>query len=54
MGAEVVYLSLGSNVGARDENLNAAIALLPATGAVAGKGTARSDRRARRGGGCGV
>jgi 2-amino-4-hydroxy-6-hydroxymethyldihydropteridine diphosphokinase len=32
MGAEVVYLSLGSNVGARDENLNAAIALLPATG----------------------
>lgn len=32
MGAEVVYLSLGSNVGVRDENLNAAIALLPAAG----------------------
>ncbi|MGA2429010.1 MAG: 2-amino-4-hydroxy-6-hydroxymethyldihydropteridine diphosphokinase [Candidatus Acidiferrum sp.] len=32
MGAEVVYLSLGSNVGGRDENLNAAIAALPAAG----------------------
>jgi 2-amino-4-hydroxy-6-hydroxymethyldihydropteridine diphosphokinase len=32
MGVEVVYLSLGSNVGDRDENLNAAIAALPAAG----------------------
>jgi 2-amino-4-hydroxy-6-hydroxymethyldihydropteridine diphosphokinase len=32
MGAEVVYLSLGSNVGARDQNLNAAIAALPGAG----------------------
>jgi 2-amino-4-hydroxy-6-hydroxymethyldihydropteridine diphosphokinase len=32
MGVEVVYLSLGSNVGDRDENLKAAIAALPAAG----------------------
>jgi 2-amino-4-hydroxy-6-hydroxymethyldihydropteridine diphosphokinase len=32
MGVEVVYLSLGSNVGDRDENVKAAIAALPAAG----------------------
>ena len=32
MGVEAVYLSLGSNVGDRDENLKAAIAALPAAG----------------------
>jgi 2-amino-4-hydroxy-6-hydroxymethyldihydropteridine diphosphokinase len=32
MGVEVVYLSLGSNVGDRDENLKGAIAALPAAG----------------------
>jgi 2-amino-4-hydroxy-6-hydroxymethyldihydropteridine diphosphokinase len=32
MSAEVVYLSLGSNVGARDQNLNTAIAALLAVG----------------------
>ena len=32
MVPEVVYLSLGSNVGARAENLHAAIAALPAAG----------------------
>jgi 2-amino-4-hydroxy-6-hydroxymethyldihydropteridine diphosphokinase len=29
MGVEVLYLSLGSNIGAREDNLNAAIAALP-------------------------
>jgi 2-amino-4-hydroxy-6-hydroxymethyldihydropteridine diphosphokinase len=32
MGVETVYLSMGSNVGDRDENLKAAIAALPAAG----------------------
>jgi 2-amino-4-hydroxy-6-hydroxymethyldihydropteridine diphosphokinase len=32
MAAEVVYLSLGSNIGAREDNLHAAIAALPAAG----------------------
>jgi 2-amino-4-hydroxy-6-hydroxymethyldihydropteridine diphosphokinase len=32
MGLELVYLSFGSNVGDRDENLSAAIAALPAAG----------------------
>jgi 2-amino-4-hydroxy-6-hydroxymethyldihydropteridine diphosphokinase len=32
MGVEVVYLSLGSNVGARHQNLNAAITALPRVG----------------------
>jgi 2-amino-4-hydroxy-6-hydroxymethyldihydropteridine diphosphokinase len=31
-GKEIVYLSLGSNVGAREENLRAAIAALPGVG----------------------
>jgi 2-amino-4-hydroxy-6-hydroxymethyldihydropteridine diphosphokinase len=34
MDAEVVYLSLGSNVGAREQNLHAAIAALPGAGVV--------------------
>jgi 2-amino-4-hydroxy-6-hydroxymethyldihydropteridine diphosphokinase len=32
MAAEVVYLSLGSNIGAREDNLHAAIAALPGAG----------------------
>jgi len=32
MGAELVYLSIGSNVGARDQNLTAALAALPSAG----------------------
>jgi 2-amino-4-hydroxy-6-hydroxymethyldihydropteridine diphosphokinase len=32
MGVEALYLSLGSNVGDREENLNAAVAALPAAG----------------------
>jgi 2-amino-4-hydroxy-6-hydroxymethyldihydropteridine diphosphokinase len=35
--AELVYLSLGSNVGARSENLQAAIAALPAAGIEVGR-----------------
>lgn len=37
MPAELVYLSLGSNVGARSENLQAAIAALPAAGLKVGR-----------------
>jgi 2-amino-4-hydroxy-6-hydroxymethyldihydropteridine diphosphokinase len=32
MSAEIVYLSLGSNMGAREDNLSAAIAALPGAG----------------------